>query len=115
MSEKILKALIENGYKYRYYGLRTEDRDLQVDDEVGNSRDTYWENDEELLLDGACATGFGYLWFDEDDMDEVEKAIQIQKSYQGAHQYLIAGDDADYGSDEAEIIIRNAVVVAVIK
>lgn len=115
MKEKILKALIENGYKYSCYGLRTDNRELNIGDEVGNSRDTYWENDEEAYLDGACATGFGYLWYDEDDVDEVEKALNIQEAYEGTHQYLIAGDGFDYGDDKAEIIIHNAVVVAVVR
>lgn len=119
--EKVLNALIENGYKYRCYGLRTDDRELSVGDKVGNSHDLYDNYDPEYdhygeELDGTSATGFGYLWYDEDDMEEVEKALKIQEHYyRGAHQYLIAGDDDEYGDDEAEIIIRDAVVVAVIR
>jgi len=115
MKEMVLNALIENGYKYNYYGLRTDDRILSVGEEVGDSLDTYWDNDEETYLDGTSATGFGCLWYDDDDMDEVEKALKIQESYVGSHMYLIAGDSSTYGDDPAEVIIRNAVVVAVIK
>ena len=79
MEELVLNALIENNNKYCVYGLRTDDRVFNVGDELGCSRDLYWEN------------------------------------YDGAHMYLIAGDDSEYGNDPAEIIIRNAVVVAVIK
>ena len=75
MEELVLNALIENNNKYCVYGLRTDDRVLKVGDELGCSRDLYWENTEETYLPGTCATGFGYLWYDEDDIDEVRKAL----------------------------------------
>ena len=115
MEELVLNALIENNNTYCVYGLRTDDRVLKVGDELGCSRDLYWENTEETYLSGTCATGFGYLWYDEDDIDEVRKALARQQDYDGAHMYLIAGDDSEYGNDPAEIIIRNAVVVTAIR
>lgn len=115
MEELVLNALIENGHKFGCYGLRTDSRVLNVGDELGCSRDLYWENTEETYLNGTCATGFGYLWYDEDDIDEVRKALKRQQDYDGAHMYLIAGDSSEYGDDPQEIIIKNAVVVAVIR
>lgn len=115
MEELVLNALIENNNKYCVYGLRTDDRVFNVGDELGCSRDLYWENTEETYLPGTCATGFGYLWYDEDDIDEVRKALARQQDYDGAHMYLIAGEGEGYGNDPQEVIISHAVVVAVIK
>jgi hypothetical protein len=117
MEEKIMDALKNNGFKYKVYGIRTDDREFAIGDNLPNSRDTYWENDEERELDGTCATGFGYLWYDDDDMGEVKKALatHLGIGYEGAHMYLIAGTGFDYGDDEAEVIIENAQVVAILR
>lgn len=121
MEKIIMEALVENNYKYRYYGIRTDSREFSVGDEIGYSRNLD-ETDEYHYggsLPGTCATGFGCLWFDgeEEDADTIKNAISTHEEvgYIGTHQYLIAGDDQTYGNDKGEVIIENAVVVAVIK
>lgn len=115
MEELVLNALIESGHKYNYYGIRTDDHMYQIDEELECSHDLSDDAEEGTLLNGTCATGFGYLWYDEDDIDEVRKALARQQDYDGAHMYLIAGEGEGYGNDPQEVIISHAVVVAVIK
>ena len=115
--EIILNELLKHNYEYEYYGIRTDNREYQVGDTVANSHAWDFENDREIedeFYNGACATGIAPLWFDEDDMEAIEKALEIQKDYRGAHQYLIAGGNADYGNDRGEIIIENAEVIAIL-
>lgn len=119
MKEKIMKALAENEHNYCCFGIRTDSRVFNVGDYVGDSHAFDYENGcsyDDQYLPGTCATGFDYLWFDgeDEDVETVEKAIQINSDYQGTHKYLIAGDDYECGNDEAEIIIRRAVVIAVL-
>ena len=119
MKENILKIIAENSNNYRVFGVRSDDRILNVGDALGNSHEWDEENDtyfEDQYLNGICATGFGYLWLDgeQEDQEELEKILNINDQYTGEHQYLIAGDESEYGNDESEVIIRNAVVLAVI-
>lgn len=129
MKNLIYKAMVEKGYANNagaLCGIRTDERLLNVGDELGSSRDWAAEDaareinfeEVEIYCDGTCATGFGYLWFDEDskedDLKTIEKAILLNKSYPGEHMYLIAGDGSEYGNDDAEVILSNAVVIAVL-
>lgn len=118
MEDKILNTLMQKGFDYQVYGIRTEGRLLNVGDELGVSKEWDFENDREFedkYYDGICATGFGYLWFDEDDMDEIKKALAINSKYSAEHQYLIGGTSYEYGDDEQEVIVKDAVVLAVLR
>lgn len=111
--------------KYYCFGIRTDERELAVGEEVPCSYN--WSDDVDYddaeQLDGTCATDISWMhWTDiEDEMDDiidaVKKALELNNSlrYPGKHQYLIAGESYDYGNDDDEVIISNAVVVAVIK
>lgn len=113
--QKVLSALIENGYSFCYYGVRTDDALYEVGDELPESRSWDDNNPTGEILPGTCATGFGSLWYDDDDAAAVDKTLALQEDYVGDHQYLIAGDRCTYGDDIGEIIIERAVVVAVIR
>lgn len=117
MTKTILNVLIENQNNYKCFGIRTDDRELNIGDELGCSHDWDFENDtpSEELLPGICATGFGELWYDEDDIETIEKALNAHKSYYGKHTYLIGGYFEKYGDDESEVIISDAEVIAVLK
>lgn len=118
-AKEIYDILNANQHNYRYFGIRTCDNEYQCGDTVANSYN--WDDDEANCyeLDRACATGFDYLWLDDDSIDEdmatISKALAINACYRGKHVYLIAGMDSEYGNDESEIIISSAEVVAVIK
>lgn len=102
------------------FGIRCTDEEHEIGDELENSYN--WnEFDEEHdgeELDGTCCTGFGYLWFDggQDDLDEIQKALDINSRYSGKHQYLVyARYGGEYGDDEQEVIFPAPEVVAVIR
>lgn len=115
-----LANILKGTRPYEVYGIRTEDRQFTVGDTgLGCSRD--WDHDiddfSEDYLPGICATGIGYLWLDggEDDINAIQEALNYNNGYIGDHQYLIAGELASDGEDPYEVILRNAVVLAVIR
>ena len=101
------------------FGIRTDDASMNIGDACRLSHEWDYENgwEAEGYMDGTCATGIGYLWFDgeQDDIDEINKALEIQKDYQGAHQYVVMGSGYEYGNDPAEIVMTDAKVIAVLR
>ena len=118
-AEKILAEMEANRRNYSCFGIRTDAGVHSVGDELECSRnfDTVCEEDDELL-NGTCATGFGMIWYDgeQDDIDEINKALEVNARYDypGSHKYLIGGYGFEYGNDEKEVIIIGAEVVAII-
>ena len=122
--ETIYEAIKASEHEYREYGIRTCNGEYAIGDELAPSYNWDDEKDEEdwELLNGTCATGFGYLWMgDEDKQDDLETirkalAIHTKARYPGCHTYLIATrTGSEYGNDTAEIILENAEVIAVIR
>lgn len=118
---EIIRTIDENKGKFMVYGIRGDDRIFSVKDELPCSQnmvdDLYdHETGDYPLLDGTCAIGFGYLWFDGEDEDikTVEKAIAMCAEYGFKNMYLIAGYDYNYGDDDSEIVIKCAEVVGII-
>nr|DAI19553.1 MAG TPA: hypothetical protein [Caudoviricetes sp.] len=111
----------ERGDKYFRFGIRTDSREFAVGDEMPCS--LRWDDccPTEEELDGTCATNI--YWDDwtaiEDEIDDiaegVERALKIQLEHYGNPKYIIAGEDFDYGEDNDEVIIKNAVVIEIIK
>lgn len=114
-AKNITTVLSENGYKYSYYGIRSTDYKADIGEELPVSHNLADDADEEEL-NGVSATGFGTLWYDEDDIGEVEKALKthIKTGYEGEYHYLIGGNESEYGNDDSEVVIRNAEVVGII-
>lgn len=110
--KELIRKMEKSGFGY--FGIRSENRNLAEGDELEPSHD--WEDNIMLdeLLSGTCATGIGHLWFDgeKEDMDTVQKAIDLNGGKYGDYMYVIGGDRCEYGNDESEIIIENAVVIA---
>lgn len=119
-AKEILKKIEEIRMNGACFGIRCTDETHEIGDELENSYN--WnEFDEEHdgeELDGTCCTGFGYLWFDgeQGDLDEIQKALDINSRYSGKHQYLVyARYGGEYGDDEQEVIFPAPEVVAVIR
>lgn len=118
---EILEAIKENENKFRVFGIRTCADKAVIGDELPCSYNWDWERDEEdwEKLNGTSATGFCYLWMDEestdDDLASIEHALKINSSYRGAHTYLIAGNSYDEGVDQDEVVISGAEVIAIIR
>lgn len=128
MTIKDIKKICEESC-FEYFGLRADDMEYQVSDICNNShqlfQDPYFDEEGELIypaikdpespnygfydageLDGACA-----VKFNPDDENSIRVAMETVKMYSGKNLYIIAGDLAEYGNDDGEIIIREAEVV----
>lgn len=103
--------------KYDYYGVRHISRNLYGDDIVYRIGDTLpasyrWDDGEstgELLSGTSCIQIDGL-----DDVDGIRRAMDMQRMYMGIQSIIVAGDVAEYGEDRGELIIRDAVCVAII-
>lgn len=114
--EAIKKAKAEG---YRYFGIRGDDVKFEVGEELEPSYD--WNHEYDIpsteKLSGTCSTGIDYLWYDgeQEDLDTIEKAIKLNETYPYNYRTVIAGESAEYGEDEGELIISGAKVIYVIK
>ena len=112
--------------QYTDYGLRVDSIKYNVGDICNNSHSLYWDpvydEDDNLVypliedgpytgyydggeLDGTCAIKI--------NADNIEDALNLISQYDGAYMHLIAGYDSTIGEDTGEIVIRDAVVLAV--
>ena len=120
-----IKTAYENGY--RFFGIRNITRELDklnVGDTCPNSYDWDAENDCSTYcttgetLNGASAIHVNTdpVWDDDNEMQEaLETAIEQAKNYYDGVLYLIASkENYDWGSDENEIVLENATVIAVV-
>lgn len=102
-----------------YYQVEDDDYDTQWEFFKGryNNEMGCWDDGE---LDGTCCIGLhdAYGDIDIEDVDEIvdiAKALEELKiyMYDGAHIYMICGDDAQSGNDAGELIISNATVAKI--
>ena len=120
-----IKTAYENGY--RFFGIRNITRELDklnVGDTCPNSYDWDAENDCSTYcttgetLNGASAIHVNTdpVWDDDNEMQEaLETAIEQAKNYYDGVLYLIASkENYDWGSDENEIVLEDATVIAVV-
>lgn len=116
----LIKKINEEGYAWIVIRHLSDDENYEVGDFCRNSYDWDYENDcssydtenpEELP--GTCAynTGIDSAWDDDDEIEEkILKAISGSSCYSGKIA-VIAGNRAEYGNDQEEIIIENAEVI----
>ena len=119
--EKWVEAI--KGNKNSYYGIRwtAEDECYCVGDIARNSYDwdiendiSTYETDEPVELDGTCAIEIICdPTFDEDDeiREAIEEALKNHNGYWG-EPVLLGCRNAEYGNDAGEIIMEDAVVIA---
>lgn len=108
---------------YSYIGIRhlADDESYSIGDYCRNSYDWDYEydrstygTDEPVDLGGTCAYNTGIMpgWDELHEItDKLEKALALSDCYYG-NIVIIAGDHIEYGNDEGEIIIADAVVIA---
>ena len=123
---EIAKELIDNCYIYAGVRNCCEDENPVVSETLRNSFDWDFESDvstyftTERQLDGACAVDLGRKYEDllyNEDAEGIaaliEKAVESAKAYSAnsGKLVLIAGNNATYGTDEDEIIIRESKVI----
>ena len=118
---KIIKEIIEKG-EFEYYGLRKDNRNYEIGEELEVSHEWYQDPEycpetDELVypfdedmklydageLEGTCA-----IEIEEDDIEDI---INHMGMYEGENLYLIASDCVNIGNDCNEIIMEDAVVI----
>lgn len=119
---QIIQTIERN--RYAYIGIRhiCEDEDYSIGDYCRDSYDwdyeydrSSYDSDEPISLGGTCALSTGIdsgLDAPEEIIKKFESAIEKSKCYYGP-MVIVAGNSATYGNDEDEIIIRDAIVLAV--
>ena len=121
---EILKKVNDEGYGVVAIRHCAEDEEYNVGDICRNSFDwnyeldhSTYEDEEQVELNGTC--GIHVIGFENLDEEEVEEATELfNKAMEKANVYsgqvvVIVGDSYDYGSDEDEVIIRDAEVIAI--
>jgi|GEM_PF-2003503 len=96
-----------------YTGIRIFDADCtpKIGDKLECSR--VWDDNNPTCeyLGGTCAIEI--KWDAKNLNAEIERSLVAANSYGGEYVVIIGGDSAEYGIDRGEIIIRNAIVLAV--
>lgn len=120
MLEKLRDIIADEDYEF--YGIRVDScNKYNVGDTCENSHQ-WWQDDPE---DGSEYNEINHLW-DGGELDgtcclevcaeNIESIIKTaEKNYFGNNVTLIAGDYAERGNDNGEIIISNATVLYVIR
>ena len=120
---EMIKEILELG-EHLYYGLRKDNRDYEIREELEVSHQWFQDAeydfqtdelvfpfDEEMRLydagelDGTCAIEI-------EEGDNVEEKVNYMKMYTGKNLYLVASDCAGNGNDHHELIMENAIVLA---
>ncbi len=107
---------------YSYLGLRSlcEDENYKIGDYTRNSRDWDAENhcSSDNEINGTSAVSINNAWLDGiDDLNAriIDMLPEMETYNGGEHIVLIGGWESSYGTDDGEIVIVNAEVLAIIK
>ena len=127
--ENMIKAVVEAIHHYGedgnydpFYGIRGDDRELEVGVKIGNSHQLYQDpiDGAEYIgaglydageLDGTCVWSIGlYSAFYEPDEENIRRAIEQAKLF-GEHVYLVRSKcPAKSGEEPGELIVEGAYV-----
>lgn len=107
--------------KYNYLGIRgtCQDEDYKIGDYARNSYDWDAENDcsSNDQLEGTSTIQIDNTWLEgiDDLINRIENSITDVDCYHGQQIVVLGGNYCSQGTDEGEIIIRGAKVLAIIK
>ena len=111
-----LLKLLKN---YDCVGVRSlcDDEHYNVGDYCRHSYDWDCENDvsgyySNNQLSGTCAIEIVKSVDDDEALQSISAAIKKVKNYNRSRLIIIAGNSSEYGNDDCEVIINNAVVLA---
>lgn len=110
-----MKELIKNAIAnsdYEYYGIRIDDSvSYQIGERTAKSR--IWIDGEctDETLNGTSCVGIKFNASD----DEIQMAINIASQYYGDKVSLIASNNMEYGEDIGEYILKDAIVIKILK
>lgn len=121
---ELITAIETSGYEY--IGIRhlTEDEHYSIGDICRDSYDwdcdmdcSAYDTDEPISLGGTCAynTRIQAGWDEKEEIiEKLTRAIRESSCYYG-QTVIIAEDKAEYGNDEGEIIISDAIVIEILE
>ena len=100
-----IRKIIDSHPEYRFFGVR-RGKAKKVGQYCALSWDGYLLETigKKERLNGTCAIMID-TFYDEDE--DIEKKVEKNKAYPGEMQYIVAGENMEYGDDEDEIIINN--------
>ena len=103
MISAIEEAIEELEMDYTYIGIRTQEEEFELGeiDHLSHIWDDGDDTGEEL--DGICAISV-----------KADRWQKLVNAYYGDHMAILVGNDADYGEDVGEIIIKDAEVVKIL-
>ena len=105
---KLERIVEELKFDYEFIGIRIQEENFEVGKVTHNSRIWIDGDETEEELDGICAVKV--------DKTNVEKRFaKANNLYFGEHVAIIVSNDAEWGEDEHEIIMKNAEVAYIIK
>ena len=131
MNAQEMKKIFEYS-GYGYFGLRADDMEYEAGDFCNNShqlfQDPEYDENGDLIFpfiddpespycgfyDAGELVGTCAIKLDPENGKSFQDALETVKMYSGKHLYIIAGDRMEYGHDDGEIIIRDAVVLGII-
>ena len=87
-------------WEYEFVGVRVQEQGFELGAIEHLSHVWYNGDDTGVELDGVCACKLDRLGVNR---------------YYGDHAAIICGNDAEYGEDDGEIIIRDAVVAKILR
>lgn len=87
--------------------LRTQDYPFTLGASADHSYQWYEGESTGEALDGLCGTG---LW-----ASNISWQSDQETHYQGKHLAIVAGTSAEYGQDEGELVLKDPVVIAVLR
>lgn len=114
-----IENIINSGFEYIGIRWTTDDEKYTIGDTCRNSYDWDYDNDissffteNQVELNGTCAINTG-IEIDYDSVDEIKEKIEsIINNYSYCGDIvIIGGNSKEYGADDNEIIIKNAVVI----
>jgi len=116
---KTLKEIVENikneensKNEYNYYGIRYHyNKDVKIGDYTNNSNIWIDGDATDDFLNGVCTLDIREMVENDYSVEEIFEAAN-EYSYEGGEVIVLAGNQAENGNDEMELIINNAVRVA---
>lgn len=129
LNAKEIAQIIEDS-ELDFFGIRIDTVKYEVGEIAENSHELYqdpvYDESGEELLYPYCEEGKYKGYYDAGELDgtsairinsaseaSISEALDIVKQYSGAYIHVLGGDSAQSGNDMDEIIIEEAIVLAV--
>lgn len=108
MTDKLLEIIQSN--KYNFLGLRFDNTDYAIGDDVACSADLS-DGHENEYLDGTSAYAVNCNVDAKEDVEKIIKDFTERYSVCGKNILVITGTGYDYGDDNNEYVIHDATVI----